>query len=100
MEQIMNKLPVFFCAILLSAATAQSNPPAAAKDPIRYTVIIAGNKAGFETSTRNPDGSLQFYFEFNARGRGPKVTEHVVLDPAGIPTQIDNTGNDYDKAPV
>lgn len=96
----MKNLTLLLCCVLISAATAQSNPPAVSKDSLRYTVIIAGNKAGFETSTRNPDGSLQFYFEFNDRGRGPKVTEHVVLDPGGIPTQIDNTGNDYDKAPV
>ena len=25
---------------------------------MRYTIILAGNKAGFETSTRNADGSL------------------------------------------
>jgi len=96
----MTKALVLFCGVLLQAATAQSIPASASQQPIRYTVIMAGNKAGFGTSTRNPDGSLQLYFEFNDRGRGPKVTEHVVLDASGIPTQIDNTGNDYDKAPV
>ena len=95
----MNKLALLLCGVLISSASSQSNP-SAAKDSIRYTVIIAGNKSGFATSTPNPDGSLQSYFEYNDRGRGPKVTEHVVLDPSGIPTQIDNTGNDYDKAPV
>ncbi|MGH9499882.1 MAG: amidohydrolase family protein [Terriglobales bacterium] len=92
----MKKLAFLLCSILLSAAFAQSNPAS----PIRYTVVVAGNNAGFETSTRNPDGSLQFYFEFNDRGRGPKVTERVVLGSGGIPTQIDNSGNDYEKAPV
>ncbi len=96
----MTKELVLFLSVVVQAASAQSIPAPASKDPLRYTVTIAGNKAGFETSTRNPDGSLQFYFEFNDRGRGPKITEHVVLDPSGIPTQIDNTGNDYDKVPV
>jgi len=95
----MTKALVLFCGVFLQAAIAQSSP-ASAQEPIRYTAIMAGNKAGFGTSTHNPDGTLQYYFEFNDRGRGPKVTEHVVLDPSGIPTQIDNTGNDYDKTPV
>ena len=99
-ENMTKELVLLLGCVLTSAANAQSNPASASKEPLRYTVTIAGNKAGFETSTRNPDGSLQFYFEFNDRGRGPKITEHIVLDASGIPTQIDNTGNDYDKAPV
>jgi len=66
----------------------------------RYTILMAGSKAGFETSTHNPDGSMQLYYEFNDRGRGPRITEHIVLDKNGIPTQIENTGVDYYKATV
>ena len=94
----MNKLMVVLCLMLPLLASTQANSPVAGTT--RYTVILAGNKAGFATSGHNPDGSLQFYYEFNDRGRGPKVTEHVVLDGNGIPTQIENTGIDYEKAPV
>jgi imidazolonepropionase-like amidohydrolase len=94
----MNKLTVVLCLMLPLLASPQASSPAAGN--ARYTVIIAGNKAGFATSSRNPDGSLQFYYEFNDRGRGPKVTEQVVLDSNGIPIQIANTGIDYEKAPV
>ena len=59
-----------------------------------------GNKAGFETSALNPDGSLQLYFELNDRGRGPKVTEHITLNKDSLPIELTNTGNDYLKAPV
>jgi len=62
--------------------------------------MLAGSKAGFETSDRAADGSLHLYWEFNDRGRGPKVTERVVLDKKGIPTEIENSGVDYYKAPV
>ena len=75
-------------------------PPLLAGAVTRYTVILVGNKAGFETSTRKPDGSLALYYEFNDRGRGPKVTEQVVLDNNRIPIRVKNTGNDYLKAPV
>jgi hypothetical protein len=49
----------------------------------RYTILTLGNKAGFETSKRNADGSLELYYEFNDRGRGPKITERVILDSNG-----------------
>ena len=91
----MKKILQLICLIPLLANT-QANPPA----NTRYTFILAGNKAGFATSATNSDGSLEFYYEFNDRGRGPKITEHLVLDSSGIPAQIQNTGIDYEKAPV
>jgi imidazolonepropionase-like amidohydrolase len=66
----------------------------------RYTFILSGNKAGYESSTRNPDGSLQIHFEFNDRGRGPNVNEKIRAGKDGIPTEIEITGVDYLKAPV
>lgn len=92
----MKKLAWLSALLLLPVVHAPVAPSAAT----RYTVTLAGNKAGFETSTRKPDGSLELYFEFNDRGRGPKVTEQVVLDSNGIPIRVENTGNDYLKAPV
>ena len=38
--------------------------------------------------------------QFNDRGRGPNITEHIVLDSQGIPAHLENTGIDYDKARV
>jgi imidazolonepropionase-like amidohydrolase len=67
---------------------------------IRYTFLLAGNKAGFESSTRNADGSWQIHYEFNDRGRGPSINEKLVAGKDGIPSQIENTGVDYYKAPV
>src|SRR5258708_6974694 len=66
----------------------------------RYTFILAGNKAGFESSTRNADGSVQIHYEFNDRGRGPSINERIVIDKYGIPVEIENSGVDYFKAPV
>lgn len=92
----MKKL-VFFL-LLASFCAAQAAPPAG--NVSRYTLMLAGNKAGYETVTHNADGSLDLYYEFNDRGRGPKITEHLVLDKNGLPIEIHNTGNDYLKAPV
>jgi hypothetical protein len=61
-------------------------PPLRARSPVTPWILV-GNKAGFETSARKSDGSLELYYEFNDRGRGPKVTEQVVLDNNRIPGQ-------------
>jgi imidazolonepropionase-like amidohydrolase len=94
----MKKL-VFFL-LLVPIFDAQTSAPASAANVTRYTLMLAGNKAGFETVTRNTDGTFDFYYEFNDRGRGPKIAEHIVLDKAGLPVEIHSSGNDYDKAPV
>ena len=85
----------------LAAATSFGQPaPATDQHDVQYSVLIMGNKAGFETSYRNADGSLALYYEFNDRGRGPKITERIVLDKDGLPTQIESLGNDYMKDAV
>ncbi len=63
-------------------------------------MILQGNKAGFQTTTVNADGSLQVHFEFNDRGRGPSINSHITLDARGVPSAMDNSGNDYMKAAV
>ncbi len=85
---------------LLAGAGVHHSADNETKNEIRYTVLLVGNRAGFETSSCNADGSLRLYYEFNDRGREPKVTEQVVLDGNGIPTQIQTMGNDYMKATV
>ena len=86
---------VFFLQAQGPSAAAQETAGAS-----RYTFILAGNKAGFESSTHNPDGSLQLHFEFNDRGRGPNVNEKILVGKDGIPVEIEITGVDYLKAPV
>ena len=86
--------------VLLLGSLGFAQTPAGGANVMRYTLMLAGNKAGFQTVTRNADGRFDFYYEFNDRGRGPKITEHLVLDKNGLPEEIHNSGNDYEKAPV
>jgi imidazolonepropionase-like amidohydrolase len=97
MKNIALLLAVLSLAVA-SQATAPSTPPA--NQGIRYTILIAGNKAGFETSSLDADGRWQLHYEYNDRGRGPATTERIELDKSGLPTSIENTGVDYHKAPV
>jgi len=97
MKKFLLLFPIF--AALAHPQTTAAPSSEAAK-PTRYTFILAGNKAGYESSTRNPDGSLQVHFEFNDRGRGPSINEKLVAGKDGIPVEIEITGVDYLKAPV
>ena len=47
-----------------------------------------------------PNGRIDCTFEFNDRGRGPKVAAHYLLGADGLPMRVDIAGNDYLKAPV
>ena len=66
----------------------------------RYAVLMMEKPAGMQTSTVGADGSRNLSYEFNDRGRGPKLTAHVRLDAAGVPVSMDIDGVDYLKAPV
>ncbi len=97
----MKRLSLLLSPILAILVHAQTSPaPIDGTKATRYTFILAGNKAGFESSSRNPDGSLQLHFEFNDRGRGPNINEKIVTGKDGIPVEIAITGVDYLKAPV
>src|SRR5262249_29494937 len=43
---------------------------------------------------------VHVFFEFNDRGRGPKVWTEITPGRDGIPTAVRNTGVDYLEAPV
>ncbi len=77
-------------------------PPVVAQGTqvIRYTIASNGKVAGSEVDTYFPDGRVESTFEFNDRGRGPKVSAKYWLDSGGLPLRVDETGNDYLKAPV
>jgi len=76
-----------------------SAEPAGAPAETRYTVLMAGKPAGVQTSTTR-DGMREFTFEYNDRGRGPKLSTRIRLEAAGLPVSLETVGNDYLKAPV
>src|SRR5690349_21779689 len=102
-RKLMKKTIFSLSVILLAFLSAARAVPESAQDNTnsrRYTFLLAGNKAGFESSTRNADGSWQIHFEFNDRGRGPSMNEKIVSGKDGIPVELEITGVDYLKAPV
>ena len=72
----------------------------AAQEILRYSILSAGNHAGSEVDTYTPGGHIDSSFEYNDRGRGPKVSAHYLVASDGLPVRVDITGNDYLKASV
>jgi imidazolonepropionase-like amidohydrolase len=62
-----------------------------------YALLLRGNRAGYETSCRMPDGSREVFFAFNDRGRGPELHTRGRFDASGIPNAIETEGHDYFK---
>ena len=89
--------------VLPHALPAQSPPNTSqqsAPDTARYTVLMMEKPAGVQTTTITAEGERQSFFEFNDRGRGPRLTSRVVTGADGVPLLVETTGNDYFKGPV
>ena len=62
--------------------------------------MLLGNPAGYAASWKSPDGTEHVKYEFNDRGRGPKLEGTYKFDAKGLPVSIREIGNDYIKVPV
>ena len=94
-EVEMNSRWVAIILLLLSAIAAAADESVVRK----YTVLLAGNKAGFE-SVEIQGNQRKIAFEYNDRGRGPKLEATIRLNEAGQPVELNIKGNDYYKGPV
>jgi len=70
------------------------------RDTVRWTLSFQGRVSGAMHRWAGADGSVGFFLEYNDRGRGPRTTSLVALDPRGWPTAITVDGVDYRKNPV
>jgi len=89
-------------AVLLLVCTAAPilSGPAAAQETLRYKIVSNDTVAGTEVDKFSVNGRIDSAFEFNDRGRGPKIAATYLLGAGGLPLRTDVTGNDYLKAPV
>src|SRR5690348_8276710 len=91
-----SRLPGWLILIFLVATLAWAQAPAApspAKEAspvpelpadipasaIRYAVLLAGNRAGNFALWMNGKDTLQTFYEYNDRGRGPQLRTRVAL---------------------
>ena len=87
-------------SVIVFAATHLWTADAASPKTLRYLVLSNGRTAGSEVDVYNPGGHIDCTFEFNDRGRGPKIAAHYIVAADGLLLRADVTGNDYLKATV
>lgn len=92
------RIAAFF--VLMLGAIRVFAVDAKAPQTLRYTIVSNGKVTGSEVDTFGPNHQIDCAFEFNDRGRGPKVTARYVVDKDGMPVRLDISGNDYFKAKV
>ncbi|MBC7790192.1 MAG: hypothetical protein H7Z74_09630, partial [Anaerolineae bacterium] len=91
-------LALSFAGVNAFSARAQSAAPAT--DTLRFTFLSAGRSSGEMKTWASADGEWHAFFEFNDRGRGPRLQTRMRLGADGIPTYVETTGHDYLKNTV
>ena len=66
----------------------------------RYQLDYGGNKSGSAVTYSDSARERRYTYEFQDRGRGPKIEQRVVVDEKGIPVVVEITGLDYWRNPV
>ncbi len=92
-----------WCTLALAAlavAAVPAHAAGAAAVEFRYQALMFGKPAGSEVCRVSSATQRECDFEFNDRGRGPKLHQKLTLDADGQPQRLEITGNDYFKVPV
>src|SRR5688572_28952057 len=98
----MNRLRRLHAALgvlaIATAATAAAGAETARE--LRYNVVMMGNPAGTQVTRITPatTGEVrEIAFEFNDRGRGPKLQQRIEIGARGLISMLEISGNDYMK---
>ena len=70
------------------------------KDAIIRIALTDRTPSGQDAVWTTPDGAIHEFFQFNDRGRGPKIYTTYHLDADGLISSESSKGNDYMKSPV
>ena len=95
---IRKQLPLLL--LLVCSVAPFWTSAAVAQETLRYAIVSNAKTQGSEVDVFGSDGRIDSTFEFNDRGRGPKIAAHYEIGANGMPSRTDITGNDYLKAPV
>lgn len=71
-----------------------------ATDTTRYEVISSGKITGKHLRWSNEAGHVAYHYEYNDRGRGPRIVVNLRTSGDGTIISRTATGYDYFKAPV
>jgi len=84
----------------LSLSPVHAATPGDTPVGVRYSLDYGGNKSGLATTIPVSARERRYTYEFQDRGRGPKIEQRVVVDEKGIPVLMEITGVDYWKNAV
>ena len=95
-------------AILLVAITAAAQqqspmpelPADVPKDAEVRVLLMDKTPSGQDAVWTGPDGTIHEFFQFNDRGRGPKIYTNYRLNQKRLVVAEDSKGVDYMKSPV
>ncbi len=87
-------------ATLALAAALALPGPTTPLPPTTFAVILGGAQAGTMTVQATGTGAYRVHFEYNDRGRGPRLDSTIRLDPDSTPVLVETDGNDYMKGAV
>src|SRR6516225_2646081 len=70
------------------------------KDAVLRMVLTDKSPSGQGAVWKTPDGAIHEFFQFNDRGRGPKIYTSYRLDTHSLIVFEESKGVDYMKSPV
>jgi len=70
------------------------------KDAVVRMMLTDKTPSGQDAVWKSPDGTIHEFFQFNDRGRGPKIYTTYRLDSRGLIVFEESNGVDYMKSPV
>jgi len=78
--------------VVASAPAPDPAPrPDVATTTRRYVVLTQGRPSGSLVAETGPGGTVTIAYEYNDRGRGPKLDVRLDLDEQGIPSSLVST---------
>src|SRR5215831_2707877 len=104
MAQIPLRIIAFLCFAAAVLAQEQSPlpelPADIPKDAVVRMMLTDKTPSGQDAVWKSPDGTIHEFFQFNDRGRGPKIYTTYRLDSHGLIVFEESKGVDYMKVPV
>jgi hypothetical protein len=101
MTRITQYVVAFLCLVGNLNAQQQSPlpelPADIPKDAVLRMVLTDKAPSGQDAIWQSKDGTIHEFFQFNDRGRGPKIYTTYRLDANGLITSEESTGVDYMK---
>jgi imidazolonepropionase-like amidohydrolase len=95
---------IFLVASLMAQQEPQSPlpelPSDIPKDAVLRMVLIDQKPSGQDVLWKSADGTIHEFFQFNDRGRGPKIYTTYRVDEKGLVVFEESKGVDYMKSPV